>query len=245
MNVLTRLGVLMVAAGVLGCGGRSSDPIAEGPAGVFRPATSMDVSATEYRVAPPDKLLILASGIKEVESTVTIRPDGMIQLNPVGEVYVAGMTPGEIGRVLTAAVAKYYNNATVRVDVAEYNSKSYTVFGTAVRDGGRKPYTGRDTVIYALASAGFTEDAWPQQVHVSRPRAGANGEPATAIVDMTAVYLRGDTRQNYLLQEGDVIYVPDSPLVAWNKAVVRVVGPFTGVTGGVSAAQGVRPAAAK
>src|SRR5689334_23495862 len=132
--------IVLVSVGVFGCvESRRSDPRAEGAGGVFRPATQADVSATEYRVAPPDKLSIHASGIAALESvTVAIRPDGMIQLNLIGEVYVAGKTPREIGKVLTAAAERYYNNATVQVDVAEYNSKFYEVFGTAVREPGRK-----------------------------------------------------------------------------------------------------------
>src|SRR6266704_2420411 len=158
---------------------RQSDPQA---ARVFRPATERDVSATEYRVAPPDKLAIRAPGIKELDQfTTAIRPDGKISLSLVGEVYVAGRTPDEIGQELTSAVERYYNDAEIRVDVVEHNSKLYEVFGTAVRDAGRKAYTGRNTVVSALAAAGFNEKAWPQQVRVSRP-ARAEQPRTTAVI---------------------------------------------------------------
>src|SRR5258707_414692 len=84
------------------------------------------------------------------------------------------------------------------------------VSATAVANPGRKAYTGRDTVISAVASAGFNERSWPQRVRVSRPSLDA-GDGATIEIDMTRVYLAGDTRQNYLLNEGDIIYVPYSP----------------------------------
>jgi len=117
--------------------------------------------------------------------------------------FFGGLTIEEISQLLTQAASKYYNNVQVKVEVAEYASKFYEVFGTAVRDAGRKPYTGRNTVISALAAAGFNEDAWPQQVSVSRP--AKNGQPrATAIIDMKQMYMTGDTRQNYLLEEGDI-----------------------------------------
>jgi polysaccharide export outer membrane protein len=217
-----------LAISVVGCTqARQSDP---GAAALFKQSSVIDVSAREYRVAPPDKLLIRAPGIKELDFTTAIRPDGKIQLNLVGEVYVAGKTPEEIGRLLTAAAAKYYNGATIQVEVAEFNSKFYTVFGTAVRNGGRKPFTGRDTVIAALASAGFNEDAWPQQVHISRP--SKDGQiRATAIVDMKSMYTTGDTTQNYLLEEGDIIYVPDSPLNAFAKNARKILTPVSGFVG--------------
>jgi polysaccharide export outer membrane protein len=231
--------VATLAVAITGCTqARQSDLQAEGPQGLFRPATEKDVSATEYRVAPPDKLQIRAPGIKELDQFVTtIRPDGKISVNLLNEVYVANKTPEEISKLLTDAATKYYNNVQVKVEVNEYASKFYEVFGTAVRDAGRKPYTGRNTVISALAAAGFNEDAWPQQVSISRP--AKNGQPrATAIIDMKQMYMTGDTRQNYLLEEGDIVFVPDSPLASWNKNTTKILGPLTGTVG---AAQQVTP----
>src|SRR3982750_673706 len=94
---------------------RQSDIQAEGPQGLFRPATEKDVSATEYRVAPPDKLQIRAPGIKELDQFVTtIRPDGKISVNLLGEVYVANKTPEELNKLLTEAATKYYNNVQIK-----------------------------------------------------------------------------------------------------------------------------------
>ena len=227
-----RIEIQMLSVGLLmmlvGCTEeRQSDP---GAATLFKHSSILDVSAKEYRVAPPDKLLIRAPGVKEIDFTTAIRPDGKIQVNLVGEVYVAGKTPEEIGKILTAAATKYYNGAVVQVEVAEFNSKFYTVFGTAVHNAGRKPFTGRDTVIAALAGAGFNEDAWPQQVSISRP--AKDGQiRATAIVDIKSMYMTGDTTQNYLLEEGDIIYVPDSPLKAFEKTARKILTPVTGLVG--------------
>src|SRR3982751_4157867 len=94
---------------------RKSDVAAEGPQGLFRPATEKEVSATEYRVAPPDKLAIRAPGIKELDNvTTTIRPDGKVSVNLLGDIFVAGKTPEEISKALTDAAAKYYNNANIK-----------------------------------------------------------------------------------------------------------------------------------
>jgi polysaccharide export outer membrane protein len=235
------LGLTALVAQVVGCtAARQSDAHAEGPAGVFRPAGERDVSAKEYRVAPPDKLVLHVPGVKEMDNVVTqIRPDGRISVNLVREVYVANKTPEEIGEILTAAAARYYNNVQVRVDVAEYASKFYQVFGLAVRDPGPKPYTGRNTVVAAVAAAGFNARAWPQQVSISRPTHDGQ-ERATVIVDMKHMYMTGDTRQNYLLEEGDLVFVPDSPLEAWADTTRKILGPLTGIAGGV---QTVTPAA--
>jgi polysaccharide biosynthesis/export protein len=218
---------------------RKSDVQAEGPQGLFRPATEKEVSATEYRVAPPDKLAIKAPGIKELEGLVTqIRPDGKISVNLLGEVYVAGKTPEEISKSLTEAANKYYNNADIKVEVADYQSKHYNVIGTNIRDQGKKPFTGRDTVISALAAAGFSNDSWPQQVAVSRP--AKNGQPrATAIVNFKEMAMTGDMRQNYLLEENDIIYIPNSPLTQLRINTNNILGPIGSGVGTVGSVQGV------
>ena len=235
--------VTLAAFALAGCNtARKSDLTAEGPQGLFRPATELDVTAKEYRVAPPDKLAIRATTIPELKEFVTqIRPDGKVAMNLLGEVYVTNKTPEEISKELTQLATKYYHNPDIRVEVAEYASKFYEVFGTAVHNGGRKPYTGRNTVISALAEAGFTDDAWPQQVSVSRP--AKNGQPrATAIVDLKKMYMTGDMRQNYLLEEGDIVFIPDSPLATWRKTTENIAGPLGTGAGTVGAMQSVSPA---
>jgi len=174
----------ILGLGLLGCTqARESTRNAEGPQGIFRPATEREVSATEYRVAPPDKLTIKAPGIKELDNiTNTIRPDGKLAVNLLGEIYVANKTPEEIGKLLTEAANKYYNNPDVKVEISEYNSKFYFVNGVSAGGQGKKAFTGRDTVISALAEAGFTDDAWPEQVALSRPSKKGQ-EKATAIID--------------------------------------------------------------
>ena len=238
-SAVSLVSVVLAAAGCTGA--RQSDVQAEGPQGIFRPAAEMDVSAKEYRVAPPDKIAIRATSVPELKEFVTqIRPDGKISLNLLGEVYVTNKTPDEISKQLTQLASKYYNNPDIRVEVADYASKFYEVFGTAVHNGGRKAYTGRDTVISALADAGFTEAAWPQQIALSRP--ARNGQPrATAIVDIKHMYMTGDTRQNYILEEGDIIHIPDSPLYRWAKVTNNIAGPLGQSLGTAGAMQSVGP----
>jgi protein involved in polysaccharide export with SLBB domain len=244
MNLIARasLALSLVALFAGGCNmARKSDLQAEGPQGLFRPATEKDVSAIEYRVAPPDKLTIQAPGIKELHQlTSQIRPDGKISINLLGEVFVAGKTPEEINKLLLDAAKTYYNNPDIKVEISEYASKHYSVVGTSIRDQGKKPFTGRDTVVSALAEAGFTDDAWPQQVAISRPARGAQPR-ATAIVDFKKMAMTGDMTQNYLIEENDIIYIPNSPLAEWRIKTNNIAGPVGQSVGTVGAMQSVGP----
>jgi polysaccharide biosynthesis/export protein len=234
----TRIGLVLagVAALALGCTqARNSTPNAEGPQGIFHHAELHQVASREYKVDPPDEIIIKSPNIKELDGQKQkVRPDGKITLNLLDEVYVAGMTPGQINELLKKLVTRYYDNPDLKVEVIAA-SKFYYIFGNGVVKQGRYAYTGRDTVITALAQAGFDEAGWPSQVSVSRP--GKNGEPnATAIVDFKKIFETGTLQQNYLLEEGDIIHVPYAPLDALGKNLDKVFGPFVGTAGVVQSA---------
>jgi polysaccharide export outer membrane protein len=231
---------LVLAGWMLGCeSARQSTANAEGENGLFHQATRHQLSTREYRVDPPDEIIIKAPNIKELDGVrQKVRPDGKISLNMIGEVYVVGMTPPEISDLLKKLVSKYFEQPDIKVEVIA-NSKFYYVFGQGVARQGRYPYTGQDTVITALAEAGLAETAWPQQVRVSRPRKENGQDRATAVVDFKRIYQTGDLAQNYLLEEGDIIEIPYSPLSAWDAKTRKLLGPLTGTAGAVSAGQQV------
>src|SRR6266480_1459343 len=165
----------IIAAGLLlGCeSAKQSTPNAEGENGIFHQATKHQLASREYRVDPPDEIVVKAPNIKELDGQrQKVRPDGKISLNLVGDVYLVGMTPSEINALLKKLVSKYYEaDPDVKVEVVA-NSKFYYIFGKGVQRQGAYAYTGRDTVVWAMAQAGFNQGAWPQQVRVSRPRKG-------------------------------------------------------------------------
>jgi polysaccharide export outer membrane protein len=238
MNKAMILPVILTGL-MLGCeSAKQSTTNAEGENGLFHKASPHQLAGREYRVDPPDEIIVKAPKIAELDGVrQKVRPDGKISLNMVGEVYVVGMTPTEIASLLKKMVTKFYEQPEIKIEVIA-NSKFYYVFGQGVARQGRFAYTGQDTVITALAEAGMGEAAWPQQVRVSRP-AKENGERATAVVDFKHIFQTGDLAQNYLLEEGDIIEIPPSPLAAWDMKTRRILGPLTGTAGAVSAGQQV------
>jgi protein involved in polysaccharide export with SLBB domain len=85
---------------------------------------------------------------------------------------------------------------------------SYTLAGN-VPDPGPKPLNQHESVVSALTAAGFNHDTrpWPAQVALRRP--ARNGQPkATAVVNVRHMLESGDMKENYLIEPGDVLYVP-------------------------------------
>jgi protein involved in polysaccharide export with SLBB domain len=185
----------------------------------FVRAHETEVSTGSYIVRPPDVITINAPGAAEVDGTTQrVRSDGKIVLRLLGEVDVAGLTSAEIAVKLKAQLERYYVAPEVVVQVAGYYSQFYYVFGE-VMPPGPKNYTGRDTLLQALADAKPTYLAWKSKVRVTRP-AVDEPERRTIVVDLEHMLQTGDLTANVLLQEGDVIDVPPTP-IAWVGHRVR------------------------
>ena len=183
----------------------------------------------DYRVQPPDVLLIQAPKMKELkEERVAVRPDGKITVNLLGDVFVADMSPAEIARKLRQLALKFYEKdaAEVFVTVVEFKSKVVYVFGQ-VDDPGIKPFTGRDTLLDMLGQARLNDNAWPQKIVIVRPNEDPNVHQKVT-VDVKIMWQTGDMKDNFMLEEGDVIYVPPSPLAQANTTFTRLLSPLRG-----------------
>ena len=194
----------------------------------FLRAHEVEVSTGHYVVRPPDSIVIHSPDVPEIDGTSQmLRPDGKVVLRLLGEVDVAGLTTEEIAAKLKTLLVRYYVEPEVMVEVAGYRSQYYYVFGE-VAGAGPRPYTGRDTLLKVLAEAQPTYLAWRSQITVVRPAADG-GESRRITVNLDRMLKQGDLTEDILLQEGDVIQVPPTPM-AWVGHRIREllypVGPL-------------------
>ena len=199
-------------------------------------------SSIEYRVGIPDTIAVTAPQIPEIDGErQVIQPHGKISLRLLGEVHVDGMTVKEIAAKLTTLLKEYYENPKVQVRVAGYASKKIYVFGQvggsasgggASTSGGQAmPYTGRNTLLDTLADAGLNIIAWRSQIKVIR----ANPEKHkrhVINVDIDRMVEKGDTSMNLLLEPGDIVYVPPTPLGWVGLRVQEMMFPLSPIMNG-------------
>lgn len=204
-----------------GCASTTHEQLA-----AFLRAHEAPVSTGHYTVNPPDAIAIHAPGAEEIDGVVQrVRPDGKVALRLLGEVHVAGLTTQQIAEKLQKQLARYYIEPEVVVEIAGYRSSQYFVFGEVLSPG-PKPYTGRDTLLKALSEAGPTFLAWRAQIRVTRPDP-ETGQSKTIVVDLDKMVRTGDPEQNVLLQPGDIIEVPPTPLAWMGLRVRELLYPVT------------------
>lgn len=190
----------------------------------------VQTTAEEYILMPPDEITIHCSRVPEIDGqSQRIRPDGIISFEALGEIEAAGKTPEEVSRILEDKAASLYNlpgDKPIDVRLIAYQSKRYYVVGQVFRSG-PKVFTGRDSVITALTTAQLNPMAWKSRIQVIRPSGRQDTPPKIFEVNYTWMTKHGDLRKNVLLEEGDIIYVPATPLAAVAMAIEQVMRPIS------------------
>jgi len=188
-----------------------------------------NVTTESYVLQPPDGIEMHCSNVPEIHlQRQRIRPDGKVSFEALGEIEVAGKTPQQVADVLKKKVAELYTlpgENPIDVRIFAYLSKVYYVLGQVERPGPRD-YTGRDTLLSALAEAQLNALAWEERVQVIRPSEDKSIRPKIFEVNFGRMSAHGDTSKNVLLQEGDIIYVPPTVLAAVAMTLEELIRPI-------------------
>jgi protein involved in polysaccharide export with SLBB domain len=208
-------------AALTGCGGPTVHERAQ--LKYFQKSYQRTVSTDRYAVAPPDVVTIHAPLAPEVNNVKEqVAPDGTLNLDLLNRVYVAGMSPQEIENLLAEKLRTFYKDVKVQIDV-DYKSQWYYVFGQTTKPGPQR-YTGRDTLVGALAESQPTNLGWPERIYVIKPSADPDQRHVT-VVNLKEIVEQGDGTANVLLEQDDIVYVPYNPLAAIGVSVQNLLFP--------------------
>lgn len=195
------------------------------------PAPTRDVGHETYRVGASDSLQIIVLPEPEVERTVTVRLDGKISMDLIGDVQAAGKTTEEIGEAIQESISRFKRDARVTVYLVDTRATQVTILGETNamtfpldRDTRLAEAIGKAGGISNLASAG--------KIRIVR---NEGGTVRVYRANLKAIYA-GDLRTNILLEPGDIIYVPPTLWTRVGYFMGQLFFPVTSVTRGLSAA---------
>jgi polysaccharide export outer membrane protein len=146
----------------------------------------------------------------EFTQTVTVQPDGYINLRGVGDVHVQDKTTPEVIAAVQSAYSKILRDPAITVELTEFEKPYFIVGGEVVRPG-KYDYRGDTTVIQAVSMAGgFSDRAKTGQVLVFRRVSDEWAEVKK--VDMKRMLGRQELLEDLHLRPGDMVLVPKSSM---------------------------------
>ncbi len=175
-----------------------------------------------YRIGPPDQLTITILPAPEIQRTVTVRPDGMISIDLVGDIPAAGRTAEEVAKDIEQRISRFKRDARVTVALSQTLSTEITVLGEVGRPS-TFPLARETRLVEAIGQVGGPRSfAKKSSIRIIR---FVDGQTKIFEANLSAIE-KGDLSTNYLLQGGDVIVVPPTTLARVGYAIQSVLFPF-------------------
>jgi len=168
---------------------------------------------SDYRIGPLD-ILEINSRTGQMVKTEIIPVDstGMIYYSFFDSVDVTGLTVSQLDDLLTKKLSAYIKSPRIDIRVTEYNSKSALLLGeiSSLRSGaygksasGKINLKGKVTLLDLIAQAGgYTEQADIKDLKLIR-----GGESYR--INLYDIIERGNEKLNIIIDDGDVIDIPD------------------------------------
>jgi polysaccharide biosynthesis/export protein len=159
----------------------------------------------DVRLRASDTIEIRFFYTPELNKIQTIRPDGKIVLQLIGEITAAGKTPNELTQELVKKYTRYFKQLDVAVFVESYGSRGVYV-GGGVNTPGEIPILRNLTVLEAIMQAGGVNATTASLKNVVVVRL-KEGKYERYVLDLEGVLLGTDNKPFYLMPL-DVVYVP-------------------------------------
>jgi polysaccharide export outer membrane protein len=217
--------VLSAAAAFAQRPANGSSPVETHASSVDKPASDkghpeLQQRFPRYEIQRQDVLLLTFPLTPEFNQTVTVQPDGYINLQNSGSLHAQGLTVPELASAIQQAYKGILHEPIVNVDLADFQKPFYTVIGQVAKPG-QYELRADITVAEALAVAGGMIPTAKMQVflfHRTSPQ----------WFEVKRVNLQDFLHGKHVnevpaIQPGDMIFVPEKFIVNFRKYVPYTV----------------------
>jgi protein involved in polysaccharide export with SLBB domain len=208
IRVVALLGILAAAAA---CRSAAPDVQALTAQDVPKMEQIANFPHLQYRIEAGDTLNIIYTFHGELNQEAIVQPDGKITAQQVGEIGVAGMTTGELEKLLIQKTSDRLRNPEVVVTVTKFAEKNVYVGGEVLKPG-PVPYRRGMTPMQAVISVGgFRDTAAMDSIILMR----TGGDEKNFMARKLDLNKAANERELYLAPH-DVVYVPRTAIADAN-----------------------------
>jgi protein involved in polysaccharide export with SLBB domain len=163
-----------------------------------------------YQLLPGDSMDLVFEFSPEFNQTVTVQPDGYIDLKGIGDEHVSSDTIPQLISTLETAYGKILNKPTISVVMKNFE-KPYFIANGQVGHPGKFDLHGETTLAEGVAIAGgFTEKS--KHSHVLLFRRVSSEWTEAKVVDVKKMMNTGNLNEDLVLRPGDMIFVPQNTI---------------------------------
>jgi protein involved in polysaccharide export with SLBB domain len=193
-------------------------------------APAFETAPKPYTFSPGDLVDIKFFYTPELNETQTVRPDGQIALQIIGEVAAEGKTPAELRGLLKRLYTPHLKDPEISVVVRSFSNNRVFVGGQVLLPGPIE-LTGKMTALEAIIQAGGIDykEAEVKNVVVIRHH---NGTRYGYLLNLEPM-LEGKETQPFFLEPQDIVYVPQTQIAKvnqWIDQYINKIIPQTGFT---------------
>ena len=187
----------------------------------------------EYRLMKYDPINLMAIGFPNGIGIddVTVGVDGMARLPYAGNIKLVGLTLDEARDLIHARLSEYFKLPELNVYMKSYGPRKIYVMGNVNAPGVKNMGVDSMNVYAAIASAGGVDNKGRSK-HIQLIRQ-IDGVLYYREINLDAFVKKHDLSQNIELEDGDIIYVPDSGKVIFGQDIapyISVYGTYRALT---------------
>ncbi len=170
---------------------------------------------SRYTLRAGDQLDLQYRLTPDLNQTVSVEPDGFINLNVAGEVQVAGLTVKQAHDLIVSRESSTLNQPELNLILKEFTRPAVVVAGEVPRPGRiemKEPMTAISAVMNA---GGFSPTARSNKIIVFRK---VNDQIAeTRVLNLSKLGKTSDLEHDMALEPGDMILVPRDALAKFQR----------------------------
>jgi polysaccharide biosynthesis/export protein len=192
--------------------------------------TTGSACAGDYLIGEGDGLDIAVWGVKDLDTSVKVRPDGKITIPGLGDVKASGFTPTGLQEELAKRLMNLVKNPIVTVTVREITNSRVYVFGGGVAPGvfdlnrrttllqllcsiGTLPVSAGGSVIsttgQAIAGGGAQPSGSGRAPDFKKAYILRNGKKIKE--DFSRLFVNGEIADDIIIESNDAIFIPQLP----------------------------------
>jgi polysaccharide export outer membrane protein len=191
------------------------------------------VKISEFILGVGDTIEVSVYRQSDIQRTVRIDHSGIIMLPLIGDVQAAGKSIFKVRDEIKDRLSKYLVDPQVFVNVTTIQSQKIMVLGE-VNNPGIFTLDSDIRVIEAISRAGgMTINAKLGNVLLIRKK---QGKPGAVSLNLKKALKEGDTSQNWMLQNGDIIYLPSVTIANVSRYfshISQILSPFVSLESGI------------